>query len=304
MATRNLSSRSRAFTLVELLVVIGIIAVLIGILMPALSKARAAAQTTTCLSNMRQMGTGFQLYLTKNKNFLPHYVWKPADAGGRTGAELEDFLWHNYWMGMLADNGVNVSSLLCPTANTEMPFGQNSGFGSSNEAWSGKWQGSTQVAIMLDKSGVNTTTDASKKGYRIGSYGFNRNVASGTKRNPAPKIDATTNAQSPFGTKITNVRPATEVPVFMDATWCDFRDFPNGTAASPPEMPKNLSGSDAAVKGLKDHDHYRFLIARHGKAINVCFADGHAATVPLADTFKMKWTPYWQGYALPGLPTK
>jgi len=64
-------SDQRAFTLVELLVVIGIIAVLISMLLPTLNKAREAARETQCMSNLRQWGMGFMIYSDWNKGQLP-----------------------------------------------------------------------------------------------------------------------------------------------------------------------------------------------------------------------------------------
>jgi prepilin-type N-terminal cleavage/methylation domain-containing protein/prepilin-type processing-associated H-X9-DG protein len=61
----------KGFTLVELLVVIGIIAILVGILLPALNKARASAQELQSASNLRQFGFGFQIYADANQGFLP-----------------------------------------------------------------------------------------------------------------------------------------------------------------------------------------------------------------------------------------
>lgn len=69
---RSSSSRKlHAFTLVELLVVIGIIALLISILLPVLGRAREAANATACLSNVRQLGQAALLFANERKGYLP-----------------------------------------------------------------------------------------------------------------------------------------------------------------------------------------------------------------------------------------
>src|SRR6476619_1294314 len=90
---------SGAFTLVELLVVIGIIALLISILLPALGKARQQAKTVQCLSNLRQMGMGWQLYLNQSKGRLPDYIWHNMAYSGMPQDLYNEFIWHGYWFG-------------------------------------------------------------------------------------------------------------------------------------------------------------------------------------------------------------
>src|SRR4051812_20755438 len=75
-----------AFTLVELLVVIGIIAVLVGILLPALQRARRQAMTIQCASNMRQVAQAMLMYINDHKGVLP-----PA------GAPVLPGLYENGW---------------------------------------------------------------------------------------------------------------------------------------------------------------------------------------------------------------
>jgi prepilin-type N-terminal cleavage/methylation domain-containing protein/prepilin-type processing-associated H-X9-DG protein len=115
-STRHNDGRRSAFTLVELLVVIGIIALLISVLLPALSKARRAANTIACLANLRSIGQALTIYVTENQGYLPGsglttgaglWVGAATTAAKPTGATLlnmppGDVIQCEDWIGPLA----------------------------------------------------------------------------------------------------------------------------------------------------------------------------------------------------------
>ncbi len=75
--------RRRAFTLIDILVSLAVIALLVGLMLPSIAKVRESARKVICSSNMRQIGLGMNLYAEDNKDMLPSSVFLDDD-GGRT----------------------------------------------------------------------------------------------------------------------------------------------------------------------------------------------------------------------------
>jgi prepilin-type processing-associated H-X9-DG protein/prepilin-type N-terminal cleavage/methylation domain-containing protein len=304
MPLRRRQNRA-AFTLVELLVVIGIIALLIAILLPALSAARRQANTTACLANLRSIGETWNIYFAENHQILPYLFW--YDAGNNP-----DMMWHGHWSGMLGDLGLQVGKLYCPEAPDEVPLnlGGSQGFGLDHYAWSGRWNvAGTAIKYPGSPLVVCNATNPVAGGYRTGSYGLNNHVSS------LSNFGTPVSGSARWGNKVTEVKQSSLVPVVVDSTWSNVEVYNwagetytnDPTPGTPIPPPADLHGRSAWSSG--GTQAWRFLIARHGRGVNMVFLDGHAQWVPLEEVYLYHWdndpTPGylgWTPYRLGNLP--
>ncbi len=188
MSLKNRREGRRGFTLVELLVVIGIIAVLVGILLPALSSARRSANKAKCLAVLRQYGSFFMLYSNDNHGWWPMAFHEYPDVGvpdlpaNRTTHQKR---WHDF-IGVYANNGKLVNwdgTNVASVGNKKNPSGTVQDTLASlvgvNNVLRGcpSWdQGTTSTSILTypdwKYNGGTTATQGLFCGYSMNPYTF------------------------------------------------------------------------------------------------------------------------------------
>jgi len=251
--------RRKGFTLVELLVVIGIIALLISILMPALNNARTQARTIQCLSNLRQLTTAFQMYVNNNKGRSIYYstaVKMAQDGTPQNGFWMHEFRPYNGDIGVIG---------VCP----ETPE-SSGGLGNVNLTWGPDNDTGSFLYKVMGSYAIN--------GWIYGDDADLPGLRGGERYSIGPR-DAWITLPA---------KESSNVPAFADSGWVDL--WPTDT-----DPPGDLVSGGIGYVGmprvcLKRHNK-RFS--------NVSFVDGHAESVILPNLWKLQWSKVYNPYKVP-----
>lgn len=250
--------RRRAFTLIELLVVIAIIALLMGILMPALSRVRKQGRTVACQALLKQWGTIWSMYCDDNEGRFP----EAGPLGWKRGT----------WVIALRDAYRTRSEiLLCPAATKRRATG-----GTGVHAWGD----STHTYIMGSGGILNSQEEA--------SYGQNNWMFYA----PDPKRTAAIQGRPVrWNWKTKDAKGATDVPVFADTMWrgggpC-YRTSESGALNRNFNRirPPRFDGEWDSYGNEMMH----FALSRHQTGINAVFLDWSARAVGLKELWTLKW---------------
>jgi prepilin-type N-terminal cleavage/methylation domain-containing protein/prepilin-type processing-associated H-X9-DG protein len=245
------------FTLIELLVVIAIIAILAAILLPVLSAAQKRAQQIYCLNNVKELCTGFMIYISDNNDI------EPGCASDNTyGPHLEDWI---YW---------RINSLIPPVVHGVTMFPSRSPI----LQCVGGTVGTTNLfrcPLDKDNSYRNTQTPAYDFSYELTTYTLTNSTSPNTGIGTI--IDGSGNVYYYKSTKIRN--PSGKILVPEPVAALTAADAPQADLQSSSPAPwAMVSGRWEPFNTSGKVDNY--LTCRHTGKANCGFADGHAQLEP------------------------
>ncbi len=288
--------KPNGFTLVELLVVISIIALLISLLLPALSQAKKAAVSTVCLSNLKQIGTAFAEYKDAFDGDSIPYNWdfpwnSAAQYDGSWPCLLAPFLTSKP-VARYQSTGYEIEPesvleiLTCPSTIATINIPGSWGPGSATNGW----------RVWNNGDSTGPSVDGWLGGYGMNGWVYGPDTGQGLHSYILQNLPGYS-AGKGQGDNAYFWNPADEngaAPLMADCAWLD--SFPLWTdpipagdsGANMSDMPPTFQ-SPAGAPGMMAP----YYLDRHTKAINVVFCDGHAEHVKEADLWKLRWTANW-----------